>query len=376
MNIKNNLLLISTLILSTLHTSAQEKPAKKFEISGTVALRAFGTAYLYYEKEGSITLDSSKVVNGKFKISGQIDRPVFARLVFTPLTTDSTRPRILNFFMEPGVVKLSSTDTLKNVAVSGSKSDVDFLPIRNALKVHNAKLGELNEEARRYQADQDTAGLTMVRKKMDDLEMDFKNQVYRRYAEQHLESQVSLYALDQVAGGYLNSEEIEPMFNKLSPEVRDSKAGRDFAKKIETAKATSKGGFLPDFSQPDTSGTLVSLSSFRGKYVLVDFWASWCMPCREESPRLVKAFRTYSGKGFTILGVSLDKSKDSWLKAIRTDKLFWPQVSDLKYWDNEVAKKFDIRFVPQNMLIDPSGKILARNIHGDELDEALSEIFK
>jgi peroxiredoxin len=173
----------------------------------------------------------------------------------------------------------------------------------------------------------------------------------------------------------LNPEDIEPLFNKLSQQVRNSKAGKDFAEKIETAKASSQGGYLPDFSQPDTSGKIVRLSSFRGKYVLVDFWASWCLPCRQESPSLVKAFHTYKDKGFTILGVSLDKNKESWLKAVKLDKLDWTQVSDLKYWNNDVAKKFDIRFVPQNILLDPSGRVIGRNLHGDELDKALAAIF-
>ncbi|MES2457996.1 MAG: TlpA disulfide reductase family protein [Bacteroidota bacterium] len=354
---------------------AQHKKTYDFKLSGSVAPHALGLAYLYYEKEGTITLDSADVADGKFTIAGQIEGPVFARLVFRPSSTDSTRPRILSFFLEPGTVSISSADTLKNVVVTGSKSDHDFLPIRNDLMAYTAKLGALNEEARQYQAARDTAGLKTVRTKMDELDEDFKNDTYRKFVERNPASPVSLYALDQVAGSYLNPEEIEPFFKKLSPQVRNSKAGKDFAKKIETAKASSQGGYLPDFSQPDASGKIVRLSSFRGKYVLVDFWASWCLPCRQESPSLVKAFHSYKDKGFTILGVSLDKNKESWLKAIEVDKLDWTQVSDLKYWNNEVAKKFDIRFVPQNILLDPSGKVIGRNLHGDELMTTLASVI-
>ena len=376
MIIKNNLALTGILILLTITALGQQKKVDNFKVSGSVAPHASGKADLYYEKDGSIRVDSTVVVNGKFKISGQVEEPVFARLVFRPSSTANVRPGILSFYLEPGMVSVSSPDTLKNVTVSGSNSDIDFLPIRKALVTYNAKLSGLNREARQYQAAKDTVSLKMVRKKMDKLEEDFKNDTYRKFAEQHLESPVSLYALDQVAGSYLNSEEIEPLFNKLSPQIRSSKAGRDFAKKIDAAKATSRDSYLPDFSQPDTSGKLVRLSSFKGKYVLVDFWASWCMPCREESPSLVKSFNAYKDKGFTILGVSLDKSKESWLKAIRVDKLNWTQVSDLKYWNNDVAKKFDIRFVPQNILLDPSGKIIARNLQGDELSKTLARIFR
>jgi thiol-disulfide isomerase/thioredoxin len=267
-------------------------------------------------------------------------------------------------------------DSLKNVMVSGSKSDQDFLPVRQALTIYTARLSVLNHEARQYIAANDTANLSLVRSKRDQLEANLRNDTYRKFVEQHLASPVSLYALSQVAGYHLNPEEVEPLFNNLSPQIRHSKAGSNFAEKIATAKATSPGGYLPDFSQADTSGKLVRLSSFKGKYVLIDFWASWCGPCRAENPGLVKVFNIYKEKDFTILGVSLDKNKASWLKAIQVDKLCWTQVSDLKYWNNDIAKKLDIRSIPQNILLDPSGKIIARNLRGNELSEILANIFK
>ena len=150
-----------------------------------------------------------------------------------------------------------------------------------------------------------------------------------------------------------------------------------FQEQIEIAKKTGIGKFAMDFTQNDTLGMPVSLSQFRGKYVLVDFWASWCGPCRVENPNVVKVFHQYKDKGFTVLGVSLDRpnAKDKWLKAIHDDGLAWTQVSDLKFWDNEVAKLYGIRAIPQNLLIDPQGKIIAKNLRGMELEQYLAKTF-
>jgi thiol-disulfide isomerase/thioredoxin len=132
-----------------------------------------------------------------------------------------------------------------------------------------------------------------------------------------------------------------------------------------------------EFTQNDTLGNPVSLSSFKGKYVLVDFWASWCGPCRAENPNVVKTYQKFQNKNFTILSVSLDRpgQKERWLKAIHDDGLTWTHVSDLKFWDNAVAKQYGIRAIPQNLLLDPSGKIIAKNLRGEELAEKLGAVL-
>ena len=131
-----------------------------------------------------------------------------------------------------------------------------------------------------------------------------------------------------------------------------------------------------DFTQNDTANNPVSLSSFKGKYVLVDFWASWCGPCRHENPAVVEAYNKYKEKNFTILSVSLDQNKDKWKQAIKADNLTWTHVSDLKYWQNEVAQLYHIQSIPANMLIDPSGKIIARDLRGAALYEMLGKMLK
>ncbi len=137
------------------------------------------------------------------------------------------------------------------------------------------------------------------------------------------------------------------------------------------------GATAPEFAEADTAGKVISLSSFRGKYVLIDFWASWCGPCRRENPNVVKAYNTYKGKNFTILGVSLDRpnAKDKWLAAIHKDGLTWNHVSDLKFWDSKAAGLYAVRGIPQNFLLDPNGKIIGKNLRGEDLQNKLAELF-
>ena len=163
--------------------------------------------------------------------------------------------------------------------------------------------------------------------------------------------------------------EVAEIINKASAKFPANAALADLKKSQRSEQA-------PDFTLPDTTGTPVSLSSFKGKYVLVDFWASWCGPCRQENPNVVRAYNQFKDKNFTILGVSLDKNKNAWLEAIKNDGLTWNHVSDLKYWNSEAAALYDVQSIPYNVLIDPDGKIIAEDLRGGNLIKTLGSVLK
>lgn len=174
------------------------------------------------------------------------------------------------------------------------------------------------------------------------------------------------------AGDYL-----ELRYSRLQPKAQQSMFGKRIASDINEVKYGPNpiGSVAPDFSQNDTTGAPISLSSFKGKYVLVDFWASWCRPCREENPNVVENFNRFKDKNFTVLGVSLDRSKDPWIQAIADDKLTWTHVSDLKFWSNAVAQLYKVSSIPQNFLVGPDGKIIAKNLRGPALENTLCQFL-
>lgn len=338
-------------------------------------------ARLRYEVDGKLFMDSARMEKGIFTFQGDIPYPINAMLWLNDNGIGymySRHPDLLYLYLEKGDMTLTADGTVRNAVITGSPLNTDYAKYNQFIAVQYDTLIGVNADMARATAEQrkDTSFMRINHAKLLATIDGFKDRL-KLYVQQNPDSYSSLMALNILAGGNPDIAVIGPLYNSLSTEVRTTKAGQDLGQLIKDIQATAIGAIAPGFTQNDVNDKPVSLSDFRGKYVLLDFWASWCAPCRAENPNVIKAYNQYKDKNFTVLSVSLDKAdaKAAWLAAIKADGLEWTQVSDLKYWNNDVAKQYGIRSIPQNFLIDPNGKIIATNLKGDELGKKLKEVL-
>ena len=351
----------------------------EYKISGKIGkLSNSAKVYLTYRTGKTVTTDSVISNRGTFQFQGQLVDPIKARIVVDHNAVGIKNLKnadFLEIYLEKGKIEVSSQDSVYLAKIVGSpindqnKKLTDLIaPIvtkQKALLVeYNAAVKAKNEVAK-----------DEIEKRFDATDTEL-NELQIKFVQANPTSYVSLDAVKSIAGAAPEVDKIEPLFNGLSEQIRNTTSGKEFAQKIAKLKLVAVGAVAPDFVQTSSDNKQVKLSDFRGKYLLVDFWASWCGPCRKENPNVVAAYNRFRDKNFSILGVSLDKDKEAWLKAIEKDQLNWTQVSDIKGWDNEVAQLYAVRSIPANFLIDPSGKIIARNLREEQLLEKLAEILK
>jgi peroxiredoxin len=363
-----------------------------FKISGTVKnLNAPAHVYLLYNLGANKVVDSAVVANNSFAFAGNVLSPVSATLVVDPTgqgfekfsqrfarQTDNTKlPDFLNFYLENDTANITGTDSIAKATITGS-------PINDDNKLLTAQLVPVQKKAEQLMDEKNSATSAQQNSEAFKAGLEAKQKalqqeqiaVLEKFIRAKPNSYLSLMALSSL-GPVIDVSELEPLYNSLGQNLRDMESGKSIKKSIDALKPTAIGSVAPDFTQNDVNGVPVSLSSFRGKYVLIDFWASWCGPCRAENPNVVKAYNKFKSKNFTVLGVSLDKEegKADWLAAIKSDGLVWTQVSDLGFWNNKAALLYAVQSIPHNFLLDPSGKIIAKDLRGSDLDAKLTSIF-
>ncbi|PWV51521.1 TlpA disulfide reductase family protein [Chitinophaga sp. S165] len=374
------------LLVAALLPMLAKAQSNTFTITGKIGhLSTPARVYLDYTdllNEGGKE-DSADVINGTFKFTGKLEGVATCRMALAhngdgKMKAVYTGDAIYFQFGKNENIVISSKDSLSNAKFTGSKIHAEedaYNKVIGGTVMAITKMANYDfshgTEAQRADSNFLKQVDQQFRKRLSD-----RTEKQLQFAKEHPNSVFGLIALSEVVNFKRDMSEIAPAYNALNVKYRTSKKGKELDQRIKSVQLTAKGAEAPVFSMKDVNGQSVSLKDLRGKTVLLEFWASWCSPCRAENPNLKEQYKLYKEKGFEILGVSLDSDKKKWEEAIAKDGIPWIHVSDLKGWSNEAGILYGVSGVPAGFLIGPDGKIIGKDLRGESLNAKLAELFK
>ncbi len=322
-------------------------------------------------------VDTTTVENGKFEFTGAAAIPQLHYIFVDKL------PGYTPLVLENGEIVLSAQkDSLPFAEVKGPLQNTIFTNFTKKSKDINERAMSIQEDMKNASTTRDEATITALREEMNELRDEYQS-FETDFIKENPNGLISALLIERsMATKTSTYQEAKAMYDSLTPEIKETQAAKkvsekleELKKKEENAKSTDIGATAPDFSAPDPSGTQLSLNSVKGKLTLVDFWAAWCRPCRAENPNIVKVYEKYHDKGLNVLGVSLDRKEEDWKKAIADDGLVWNHVSNLAYFNDEIAKLYNVDAIPAAFLLDENGVIVAKNLRGAALESKVAELL-
>ncbi|WP_018477941.1 TlpA disulfide reductase family protein [Pontibacter roseus] len=338
-----------------------------YTIQGKLQNASAGQIYLYELGEQQFVARDTAVISqdGTFTFEGEVKEPTFYRVGL-----DQQNGLMLVLDNSTIKVEADASDLNGTAKIEGSQDSELFQQLNKMVTESRQKEAELSQQFNQAMSEGKTEEAEGYRQQYLAMQKELKN-----FLAQHPSSIVSTFGTLNLINPTTDFSFADSMATLYSEKLPDSRYTALLNKRLESLRSTAVGSVAPDFSLATPEGGSIALSSLRGKYVLIDFWASWCGPCRKENPNVVKMYNRYKDKGFEIFGVSLDQSREKWLKAIADDKLTWPQVSDLKGWESQAAQLYQVDAIPQTILLDKEGKIIAKGLRGEELENKLASLL-
>lgn len=368
--------IVLSLVAALLFLSCSNSDSNSYKINGNALGFADGTQVFIYELDANsqpVVNDTLVVTNGLF--SASYPKTEDTKVKF--FKVDGTKNSIIFFAENENITANIYKDSIGSSNVLGGKQNELYREYNMAMRAMAVQKNELGRAYQKAQSEQDGVLVTQLRQQSQLLTA--KEQNYKRqFVSDNNNSMFSLMLLTEMLGrDEISGPEASEVLGKLSPKMTSSPLVTSLKKTISAKKKADIGGMAPEFSARTPEGTVMSLNDALGKYTIIDFWASWCRPCRVENPNVVRVYEKYHDKGLNIISVSLDRAnqKERWIKAIADDNMNWYHVSNLKFWQDPIARQYNVRSIPSTFLLDESGKIIDKNLRGAALEAKIASLL-